>query len=355
MKQRQHIFTLLITVLLLGSAGFLSSCKKEIPPPNVTEWVTHQDPINGMEIKYPSGWILNADPKNTKIYSTQEVAGKFYEAYSTGTTEVGEDEGGVEMTMAVESFKEANAGTLEEYKKTTLENYAPFNLGNEQAITIGKEQGISYSYSVKVGKNTTLSGRKMIVAHDSSFYTVSITGFNDYFPVYTAVLEEIVASIKLPKPKETFKDPNAASLPSPETSTFANDFVEFMHPDNFTVTPVSGNKGGAINTLHVEGLRKDCTIDIDVFPMKTDKGEVKFDRFFEDNKSKFSPKSTKDVKVDGMDAKMITASPAAQIDRKVYFVAKGERIYRVILTWYKPMGKDFQPAFESVVASMKLK
>ena len=128
-----------------------------------------------------------------------------------------------------------------------------------------------------------------------------------------------------------------------------------MHPDNFTVTPVSGNKGGAINTLHVEGLRKDCTIDIDVFPMKTDKGQVKFDRFFEDNKSKFSPKSTKDVKVDGMDAKMITASPAAQIDRKVYFVAKGERIYRVILTWYKPMGKDFQPAFESVVASMKLK
>jgi hypothetical protein len=344
-----------MAVLLIGGAGSVSSCKKEVQPPNVTEWVTHQDPINGMEIKYPSGWILNADPKNTKLYSTQEVAGKFYEVYSTGTTEIGENDGGVEATMAIETFKEVNAGTLEDFKKITLENYAALNLGNEQPVTIGKKDGYAYTYSVKVGKSTTLSGKKMIVAHDSAFYTVSLTGFNEYFDVYTPVLDEIVASIKLPRPKETFKDPNEASKPSPDVTKYANDFVEFMHPYNFTVTTVGGNKGGAIHTLHIEGLRKDCTIDIDVFPTKTDKGEVKFDRFFEDNKSKFSPKSTKDVKVDGMDAKVITASPAAQIDRKVYFVAKGERIYRVILTWYKPMTADFQPAFEQVVASLQLK
>lgn len=355
MKQQQYNLGIIAAVMVFCFACIFSSCKKPVQMPEVTEWITHQDPINGMEIQYPSGWILNADPKSKKIYSSQEVSGKFFEVYSAGTTEIGEDQGGVEVTIAIETFKEANAGTLEEFKKITLENYDALNLGNEQQITIGKEQGLSYSYSVKVGKNTTLAGKKIIVAHDSSFYTVSVTGFNEYFEVYTPLLDQIVASIKLPKPKETFKDPNAASKPSPDVTKFSNDFVEFMYPDNFSVTPVSGNKGGTIHGLHVEGLRKDCTIDIAVFPTKTDKGEVKYERFVEDNKGKFKPRSTAKGKIDGIDATVITASPAPQIDRKVYFVAKGERIYQVILTWYKPMTSDFQPAFENVVATLKLK
>lgn len=352
-KSWTHISFLAILVVLC--AAIVPSCKKTVELPNVTEWETHQDPINGMEIQYPKGWLLNADPKGIRVYSSQNVADKFYEVYSTGTTDVGEEQGGVEVTISWEKFSDAKAGTLVEYEKITLQNYSALNLANEQPATVGKETGVSYSYKVKVGKNTTMAGKKIIVAHDSVFYTVSVTGFNEYFDVYTPLLDKIVASIKLPRPKERYTDPNAASKPSPEVSKFANDFVEFMYPDNFTVTPIGGKKGGAMMTLHVEGLRKDCTVDIDVFPTKTDKGEVKFERFFEDNKSKFSPKSVTTAKVDGIDAKVLIASPAPQIDRRVYFVGKGERIYRVILTWYKPMSSDFQPAFENLVASLKLK
>lgn len=333
----------------------LPSCKKSVEAPVVTTWVMHQDPINGMEIQYPDGWLKNADPKGIRLYSSQVVADKFYEVYSTGTTEVNVEQGGVEVTIASQTFNDAKAGTLDEYKKITLTNYAPLNLAGEQPISIGRETGAAYSYKVKVGKNTTLAGKKIIVAHDSSFYTISVTGFNEYYDVYLPILDSIVASIKLPKPKESFKDPNAASKPSPDATKFSNEFVEFMYPDNFSVTPVSEKKGGAVHSLHVEGLRKDCTIDLDIFATKTDKGEVKFDRFFEDNKSKFSPKSTTTGTVDGLSAKVLIASPASQIDRRVFFVAKGERIYRIILTWYKPMAADFQPAFENVVATMKLK
>ncbi|MEW5798627.1 MAG: hypothetical protein AB1728_06435 [Bacteroidota bacterium] len=354
-KQLTHIFSLCTIALIVLVAGTISSCKKKAELPNVTEWETHQDPINGMEIQYPKGWLLNADPKSVRVYSSQVVADKFYEVYSTGTGEVGEEQGGVEVTISWEKFLDAKVGTLEEYKAATMQNYSALNLANEQPITIGKENGVSYSYKVKVSKNTVMEGKKIIVAHDSVFYTVSVTGFNEYFEVYSPLLDKIVASIKLPRPKERYTDPNAASKPSAEVTKFANDFLEFMYPDNFTVTPVSEKKGGAIHSLHVEGLRKDCTIDISIFATKTDKGEVKFERFFEDNKGKFKPKSTTSGKVDGLDAKVIVASPAPQIDREVYFVAKGEKIYQVILTWYKPMSADFQPAFKNVVASLKLK
>lgn len=354
-KSWTHISFLATLVLVVLFTATVPSCKKAVELPNVTEWETHQDPINGMEIQYPKGWLLNADPKSIRVYSSQVVADKFYEVYSTGTGEVGEEQGGVEVTIAWEKFSDAKVGTLDEYKNVTLQNYSALNLGNEQPATIGKETGAAYSYKVKVGKNTTMAGKKIIVAHDSVFYTVSVTGFNEYFDVYTPLLDKIVASIKLPRPKERYTDPNAASKPSPEVSKFANDFVEFMYPDNFTVTLVGEKKGGAMMTLHVEGLRKDCTVDIDVFPTKTDKGEVKFERFFEDNKSKFSPKSITAGKVDGIEAKVLVASPTPQIERRVYFVSKGERIYRVILTWYKPMSSDFQPAFENLVASLKLK
>ena len=354
MKQQfSHIVIVLTLVVLI--AGTFSACKKKVEAPVVSEWMTQQDPINGMEVQYPKGWLVNADPKSTKIYSSEVVAGKFYEVYSTGSTDIGDEEGGVELTIASEKFSDAKVGSLEEYKAKTMTDYSALNLSNEQPITVGKESGVEFSYKVKVGKNTTMAGKKIIVAHDSAFYTISVTGFNDYYDAYKTVLDQMVASIKLPKPKESYKDPNAASKPSAEVTKFSNDYVEFMYPDNFTVSPSGEKKGGKILALHVEGLRKDCTIDIDVFPTKTDKGEVKFERFFEDNKKSFKPTSEGTAKVDGLETKTVTSAPAVNIDRKVYFVAKGERIFQIILTWYKPMAADFQPAFENVIASLKLK
>lgn len=333
----------------------LTSCKKKAELPIVTEWETYQDPINGSEIQYPKGWLRNSDPKRTKIYSSQIVADKFYDFYSQGNVIVNSEQGGVEVEVSSERFAEANAGTLEAYKAKSVESYGPLNLANEQPAVFGKENGVKYSFGVKVGKETNLRGEKWIIAHDSAFYTVSISGFNEYFEVYKPLLEKIIESIKLPKPKVSYKDPNAASLPSPDLSKFSNDFVEFEHPQNFDATMPKEKKGGAIHSLHVEGLRKDCTFDLEIFPTKTDKGEVKFEKFVEDNKSKFKPKSSGTSKIDGLNAvTVIAANPAKDIERKVYFVTKGERIYQIVITWYKPMA-EFQPAFEKIVASLKLK
>jgi hypothetical protein len=349
---RALLFSLVIVAAL---AVTLTACKKKLEAPVVTVWDTHTDVIDGSEVQSPQGWLFMSDPRSKKIYSSQVVSTKFYEVYSAGSTEINEDEGGVEVEISSTPFKEAGVGTLDEYKKKVQEDFSPFNLSPEEPATVAKENGVAYSYKVKVGRDVSLHGRKIVVAHDSVFYIVSVSGFNEYYDVYKPILDKIVESIKLPRPKESYKDPNAASKPSPDLAKFSNDFVEFEHPANFEVTFPKA-KSGMITTLHVEGLRKDCTIDLDVFPTKTDKGEVKFEKFVEDNKSKFKPKSTGSDKIDGITSVTITAAPPAKdIERKVYFLTKGEKIYQIVLTWYKPMGADFQPAFEKVVASLKLK
>ncbi len=350
-KLFSQIPIILLIVIAAGITGSFTSCQKKAELPNVTEWETFQDPINGMEVQYPKGWLLNTDPKRTKVYSSQIVADKFYEVYSQGSTTVNSEQGGVEIEISSEKFKDVNVGTLEEYKATTMQSYSALNLAGEQPAMIGKENGFKYSYKVKVGKETTLQGEKIIVAHDSAFYTVSISGFNEYFDVYKPLLEKIVESVKLPKPKKVYKDPNADALPTAEVTKFSNDFVEFEHPDNFDVTMPKEKKGGSLFVLKLQGLRQDCTIDFDVFP--TNKHNL--DKLFDDNKGKFSPKKTGTAKIDGVDAKTLTASPAANIDREVYFAVKGDKLYRVIVTWYKPLTDNFKPAFDKVVASMKLK
>jgi hypothetical protein len=351
-----HMSFVLTVLLAAGIAGSLTSCKKKVELPAVTEWETYQDPINGMEVQYPKEWIRSTDPKRTKISSSQVVQEKFYELYSQGSTTVNVEQGGVEIEISSEKFADVNVGTLEAYKATTMENFSALNLGGEQPAMLGKENGFKFSFKVKVGKETSLYGEKIIVAHDSAFYTVSISGFNEYFEVYRPLLDKVVESIKLPKPKISYKDPNAAALPSAEVTKFSNDFVEFEHPDNYEVTMPKEKKGGSLHTLHLQGLRQDCTLDLDVFPTKTDKGEVKFEKFVEDNKAKFKPKATGSFSIDGTNATLVTAAPPAKdIERVVYFTTKGEKIYQVVVTWYKPLTNDFKPAFDKVVASLKLK
>lgn len=357
MKKNLFASLLLAMIVVLG-LGVLSSCKKKVEAPVVTEWVTFQNQlnVNGTELQYPQGWIINSDPKHIRVYSSQPVSEKFYEVYAQGTTTVNEENSGVEIDMTYETFKDANVGNLEEYKAKTMQDFSALNLGNETPATLGKESGVNYSFKVKVGKETSMQGEKIIVAHDSAFYTLTLTGFNEYFDAYKPIFDKIIESVKLPKPKIRSTDPNEVLKPSKELTKYSNDFVEFMHPDNFAVT-LTEKKAGALFAMHVqvENGREDCTIDMDIFPTKTDKGELKFERFVDDNKTKFKAKSVSSAKIDGLDAKMLSDNSIKNIERKVYFVQKGDKLYRLILTWFKPMSSNFQPAFENLVGSLKLK
>lgn len=340
---RTFVAPVLISLLILGASLFTASCSKPAPP-EVKEWAFYQDAY-GMEFTYPKGWLRIDEGSSIRIYPSPEVALLFGPPPQEDAT------AGVEIRFGSEKFKAVNMGTLGAYKDAAVAKIKEANtLDKEWQMTVKNLPAEVISYHAKISARTTIYGKRIVLAYDSAFYYLNFEAFNTDYEGFLPYVDSIVTSWKLPKPKENYADPNAASKPSAELSRYQNDVIEIQHPDNFECKPVA-KKGKTEFAVNIEGLRQDCNIAIDMFPAE----KLSLEKVFEQNKGKFNPKSTGDVKIDGNDAKFLVTSVNATIDRKVYFTVKNDKVYRVILTWYKPMAADFQPAFEKAVGTIKLK
>ncbi len=345
MTQRLKTFVapLLVSLLIAGTALFVTSCSKPAPP-EVKEWAFYQDSY-GMEFQYPKGWQVIDEASSIRIYPSPEVAARFGPPPQEDAT------AGVEIRFGSEKFKAVNIGTLAAYKDAATAKIKEANtLDKEWQMTVRNLPAEVISYHAKISSRTTIYGKRIVLAHDSAFYYLNFEAFNTDYEGFLPFVDSIVASWKLPKPKENYKDPNAASKPSAEVSRYQSDVIEIQYPDNFECTPVA-KKGKTEFAVNIQGLRQDCNITIDVFPAE----KLSVDKVFDQNKAKFNPKSTGDAKIDGNAAKFLATSVNPTIDRKVFFTVKNDKVYRVILTWYKPMAADFQPAFEKAVGTLKLK
>jgi hypothetical protein len=333
-----------ILAAVLGILALVfSSCSKP-QAPVIKEWELYQDPFYGFELQYPKGWLVNAETNKIKIYSSQEAATQFFDPASGGKR-------GVEILFGFEKFGAVGVGSLEAYKGQTKEKLSGIGVvGAEKPATLGKESGEEMAYSSKINKSTSIFGRRIIAARDSVFYYVNFAGFNDDYTLYGAVFDTVLNSIRLPQPKAKSKDPNEAAKPSADFTKYSGEFLDIQYPYNFQYT-LPAKKGEAIFALQIKGLREDSDIMIDILPAK----KLTVEKVFEQNKGKFKPKSTGDATIDGNPAKYLTTSPTPTIERRVYFTVKNDKMYRVILTWNKPMTNDFQPAFEKSVASLKIK
>lgn len=331
-----------ILALLVLAAAF-SSCGKP-QPPVIKEWELYQDPFYGFELQYPKGWLVNAEANRIKIYSSQEAATQFFDPASGGKN-------GAEILFGFEKFSAAGVGTLDAYKGQTKEKLSEIGtVSVEKPATLGKEPGEELGYSSKITKSTTIFGRRIFTARDSVFYYLNLAGFNEDYGLYAGVFDTVLNSIRLPQPKAKSKDPNEAAKPSAEFTKYTGEYFDIQYPYNFQYT-LPSKKGETIFALNIKGLREDSDIMIDILPAK----KLSVEKVFEQNKGKFNPKTTGDATIDGNPAKYLATSPAPNIERRVYFVVKNDKMYRVILTWNKPMTKDFQPAFEKSVASLTLK
>jgi hypothetical protein len=333
----------ILAAVFIMLAFVFSSCNKS-QAPVIKEWELYQDPFYGFELQYPKGWMLNAEANRIKVYSSQEVATQFFDPASGGKN-------GVEILFGFEKFIAIGVGTLDAYKGQTKEKLFGIGaLGAEKPATIGKEAGEEIAYTSKINKSTTIYGRRIIAARDSVFYYVNFAGFNDDYALYAAVFDTVLNSIRLPQPRAKSKDPNEAAKPSADVSKYTGEFIDIQYPYNFQYT-LPAKKGETIFALQIKGLREDSDIMIDILPAK----KLTLEKVFEQNKAKFKPKTMGDATIDGNPAKYLTASPAPNIERRVYFTVKNDKMYRVILTWNKPMTSDFQPAFEKSVASLKIR
>ncbi|MDE3056909.1 MAG: hypothetical protein KGJ59_03010 [Bacteroidota bacterium] len=339
--------TALIAACTLAALA-VSSCNKKPQPPVIKEWTLYQDPFYGFELQYPKDWLVNAEANRIRLYSSQEVATRFYNIYADPTAQ-GPD--GVEVTFGFQKFKDAGATSLDSFvvnAKNDMANYS--QLGQEQPGMLGGETGVEVPYKTKFSSKVSIYGRRTMVTRDSVFFYVNFAGFNDEYQLYDAVFDTILASIKLPKMRTSKTNAADETKPSQTLTTFSNNYIEMKYPDNFEYK-LPAKQGDQIFAISFAGYRQDCTIELDI----RSANKWGLDKIFDGNKGMFKPKSTGDATIDGNAAKYLTASPAPKISRRVYFTVKNNQVYRVIFTWYQPMQNDYWPIFEKSLNSLKLK
>ncbi|MCX6138964.1 MAG: hypothetical protein NTV54_15910 [Ignavibacteriales bacterium] len=332
-------------VLILSAAALamlLFSCGAP-KAPEVKEWTVYESPV-GFEFQYPKGWLIMDEANLVRIYPTNEAAMSFGPPVDPEATN------GVEIRFGYERYKDLGIGTLAAYKDTNIARIKALNeVGKTWTSIMAKENAEVIEYKAKVSAKATIYGKRIVVSHDSVFYYLNFEAFNKDYEAYLPIVDSIIASVRLPKAKVT-KVTEDVSKPSAELKTLQNDKVELKHPDNFDPT-YPKPKGKSTMTLQLMGYRNDCVVTLDIFPSE----KLSLEKVVEQNKGKFPGTSTGDASIDGVPAKFINYSAAKDVDGRAYFIVKGDKFYRVVITWYKPMKTDFLPAFEKVIGSLKLK
>jgi hypothetical protein len=230
--------------------------------------------------------------------------------------------------------------TLDEMRKNG------FQLVPEQPCTLGGKNGTRFTYTGQWSKNVKESGEHIYVPVDSVLYDFKIAGFAGQYEAHADVFKAMVASFQFPKPVVPGRD---ETLPSDATSDYNGKLFSMQYPDNYEVE--TAPKGNNEEVFALRGRRRDCSIRVDVFGAQ----KLTVEKVVEQNKAKYPGATAGKATVGGNPAITLNYTPAKEIERRVYFSVKNDKVYRIMMDLYKPQHDIYGPAYDKVISSFKIK
>jgi hypothetical protein len=335
-----------IFLFLIVAAIVLPGCSK--PAVEVKEWAQFQDQFFKVSFNYPKDWVVVTEPAKVVVSSSAEAAEKFFDRDSRKAD-------GVQVVIASE-----RSDSLQDFIKyvsdfKAIKESEGYKVTGMEDIKINGLDAKKIIYSGVIDEKTKIKAIYAATLKDSIMYYVQYAAFNDLFEPYKPVFDSVMASLMLPQKIIKQKGVDSA-IPLMQVEKYSDNYIQLEYPANFGPNDVP-KKGDMISGVRFagnqDGMRNDCSIDIDIRPSK----KLSLEKVVEQNKKFFNPKSNGETRIDGEKALFLNYTPAKvrNIESRVYFIVKNERIYRIILNYYTPMKKDFLPAFEKVVASIRLK
>ena len=329
-----------LAFLFVVSITLIAGC--DTPKPvAIAEWEQYQEPFFLCTFKYPKGWQLSSDGTKISLYSLPDGAEKFFSPTSRG-------EGGSQVVVSYEKVQNQTLEGLAETFKSEMTASGYVIQASTNRIVDGTN-AVEVNYSGKFDEDTRLTTSRTLILKDTLMFYVQYSGFNDFFIKNLDARDSLLATLRLPRPKvvDTKIDP---ALPSAEFQQFANNILEVSYPSNFESSfPMP--KGEVKFSVELKGYRQDCSVRIDEFSAKGNN----LDKVFEQNQKFYKAKSKGETKIDALPAKYLDYNPASGIESRVYFVVKNDNVFRIITNHYAPLKKDFVPAFQKTVSSIKIK
>jgi len=340
MKNKIILFLLAVVVILPG-------CSKNAPV-EIKEWTQFQDQFFKISLNYPKDWVVVTEPAKVVISSSAEAAEKFFDRDSRKAD-------GVQIIIASE-----RSDTLQDFVayvrdfKASKESEG-YKVTEMEDALINGQAAKKIIYSGVIDEKTKIKAIYAATLKDSTMYYVQYAAFNDLFESYNSVFDSVLASLVLPQKIVIPKGVDPA-IPLAQVEKYSDNNIQLEYPANFGSNELP-KKGDMISGVRFagnkDGMRNDCSIDIDIRPAKN----LALAKVVEQNSKFFNPKSRGETNIGGEKAMYLNYTPpkTRNIDSRVYFIVKNNKIYRIILNYYSPMRKDFLPAFEKVVASIRLK
>jgi hypothetical protein len=336
-----------IILFLFAVIAIFPSCSKNAAV-GIKEWAQFQDQFFKVSFNYPKDWVIVTGPTKVVVSSSAEAAEKFFDRDSRKAD-------GVQLIIASE-----RSDSLQDYVKyvrdfkDTKESEG-YKVTEMEDVKINGLDAKKISYSGVIDEKTKIKAIFAATLKDSTMYYVQYAAFNDLFEPYRPVFDSILASLILPQKIVILKGVDPA-IPLTQVEKYSDNYIQLEYPANFGPSELP-QKGDMISGVRFsgnkDGMRNDCSIDIDIRPAK----KLSIEKVVEQNSKFFNPKSQGETKVGSDRAMYLNYVPqkVKNIDSRVYFIVKNDKIYRIILNYYAPMKKDFLPAFEKFIASIRLK
>lgn len=333
MKTTLNILAGLLSILalLIGCGG-----EKKMEPVAVGEMETYKDPAYGFQIHHPKGWIVNAEAGRAAFYNAEGVDKKFLDPLGVGAI-------GVQIAVSVTKIADP-VGAIKKFRDDRVSE--GFVLQPDQAVTVAGQAATKIPYSAAYDKKTVINGHHVFIPGDSVLYDLTFAGFGLYYGAYSAVFDASLSSFQLPKPVEKGRD---ETLPS---ETFADQDAKmftFQYPDNFNFTNPPKGKNEIV--VGLRGVRQDCNILFDVFPAQ----KLTLEKVVDQNKGRYKGATQGKATIGGEPAVTLTLSATKDVDRRVYFAVKNDKVVRITMDWYKPQRAEYLAAYDKVISSIKFK
>ena len=334
-----------IILFLFTAFALVPGCKKNSAV-DIKEWAQFQDQFFKVSFNYPKDWVVVTEPKRVIISSSAEAAEKFFDHDSRKADGIQIVIGAVrsdslqDYTKYIQDFKDGK--TAEGFTVKEIEDAAIEGLGAKKVTYAGAYE-----------ENTKISAMYAVTLKDSTIYYVQYSAFNNLFEPYKLVFDSVMASLKLPQKIILEKGVDPA-IPIAQTERYSDNYLQLEYPANFSSSDVA-KKADVMLAVRFMGntkvSRNDCTIDIDVRPAK----KLSLDKVVEQNSKFFKASNRGNTAVGGEKSIFLNYSLVKNVDSRVYFIIKNDKIFRIIVNYYSPMKKEFLPPFEKVIASIRFK
>ena len=300
------------------------------------------DPAFDFGITYPKHWLKSSTPgSKLTIFSSQDTYDWLLDPNAKNKKPGAWIEIGIDTTKGK---------TLEEYVAIQKDKIATkkFKVTGEETIKLVNTSAIKINYIFQLTSKIALYGYQIVALKDSVPTYVDYAVVGKAFDDYKIVIDTVLTSIRLAH--KLVRTVNEPGKPSPDFTLHSDRYIEFKYPDNYNSVGVPIGNNLSVYELR-SSARQDCAIHFDVFEAK----KLSVEKVFEQNKGKYRARSNGQTTIDGQKALYLIYSPMANVDSRVYFVVKNDRVVRLTLSYYKPQEADYMAAYERVLASVRIK